>query len=111
MRIRDGDNASIDLARLQLFCLDPKHPRGAHKARQFAIRLGFTTRDAETLRDRLQAAISSSVEGQAGARDAFGQRYTLDVEITGPKGMATVRSIWITRAGDPGPRLLTCYVL
>jgi hypothetical protein len=111
MNIRDADNAFVDLAKLQLFCLDARHPRGACKARQFTARLGLTARDAEELRRDLIKAMKGSDRIVTGKRDEFGQRYQLDVELSGPKGRGTVRTFWITRDGDRGPRLVTCFVV
>ena len=111
MNIRDADNAFVDVAKLQLYCLDPRHPRGACKARQFSSRLGFTARDADILRRKLLDAMKGSEHVVPGMRDDFGQRYQLDVEVTGPKGTATVRTTWIVRDGDRGPRLATCFVV
>ena len=111
MNLRDGDNAFVDLAKLQMYCLDPRHPRGACKARQFSARLGITARDAETLARDLLNAMDGSTRVVAGVRDEFGQRYQLDVDVTGPKGTAMVRTTWITRDGDRGPRLVTCFLL
>ncbi|MHC4966965.1 MAG: DUF6883 domain-containing protein [Planctomycetota bacterium] len=131
MKFRDGESAVVDIAKLRLYCLDPKHPRGACKALQFAARLGYTASDAETLReqlldaarksytasdaetlqDQLLDAARKSEEAVVGARDEYGQRYDLDVKITGPDGSGTVRSTWIVRADESPPRLITCYVL
>ncbi len=111
MQMRDGDNAVVELSRLQLYCLDPRHARGAHKARQFATRLGLSARDAETLQATFLTAARKSDKAETGARDEYGQRYSLDVEVSGPNGSATARTFWITRKGDPGPRFATCYLV
>ncbi len=111
VKIRDGDNAVVDLARLQLYCLDARHPRGVLKARQFEARLGLGSRDADLIRDELLKAVGKSDQAVADRRDEYGQRYELDVQITGPAGTATVRSIWIALAGASGPRFMTCYVV
>lgn len=111
MRIRDGDNAALDIARLRLYCLDPRHPRGVCKAMEFQMRLGLSASDAETLRDRLLAAIRDTDTAVPGVRDDYAQRYHIDVEMSGPRGTATVRSHWMTRSGDRGPRFLTCHVV
>jgi hypothetical protein len=111
MKVRDGETAIVDVAKLRLYCLDPWHPRGWPKARHFASALGFTAQDAEELRSRLLEAVRRSEDAEVEERDDFGQRYHLDVEMTGPKGTATVRSRWIVRTGESAPRLSTCYVL
>jgi filamentous hemagglutinin len=79
-------------------------------ARQFAERLGFTARDAEDLREQLLKAVLKSEDAEPIERDDYGQRYVLDVEVKGPKGQATVRTTWIAREGERGPKLLTCHV-
>lgn len=111
MKVRDGETGIIDLAKLQLYCLDSRHPRGSLKARQFAARLGFSMQDAEALREKLLEALQKSNGAVLGERDEFGQRYQLDVEVTGPKGTTTVRSHWIVRTTENAPRLTTCHVL
>lgn len=112
MQMRDGDTAVVDLAKLQLFCLDPKHPRGCHKARLFSSRLGLTAHDAEQLQQKLLKVVRMSDAAQPAARDDHGQRYLLDFEMTGPAGTANVRSSWIVKeSGSGGPTFLTCWVL
>ena len=111
MRLRDGEIAVVDIAKLRLYCLDPTHPRGAAKAKHFAARLGLCPGDAESLQDQLLKATRRGEAVAVGERDEFGQRYHIDADIAGPNGSATVRSTWIARADGSPPRLLTCYVL
>jgi hypothetical protein len=111
MKIRDGDNAVVDLAKLKLYCLDATHPRGGCKARQFEARLGMGPGDAESLRDQLLAAVGKSEDAEAGESDDHCQRYHLDVEVKGPKGTATVRTSWMDRDGTKGLRFITCHVV
>ena len=111
MKLRDGENAVVDIAKLRLYCLDPAHPRGAPKARQFASRFGLTASDAESLREQLLDAARKSEAAEVSQRDDHGQRYELDVEITGPDGSGAVRSTWIVRSNQSPPHLITCYVL
>lgn len=47
-----------------------------------------------------------------GKCDEHGQRYTVDIPMTGPIGQtATVRTGWIIDSGQSIPRLATIYVL
>jgi len=110
MRLPNGKNAVVDIAKLRDYCLNEQHPRGRHKARVFATTLGLTAADADLLR---QALLRAAVEGDAmaGERDDYGQRYVLDLELTGPRGRATVRSSWIILRGEDFPRLTSCYIL
>ncbi len=111
MKIRDGDKAVVDLVKVQGYCLSPWHPRGRYKARRFAIRLGLSNEDARKLRETLLQAVSSSEQAEVAGRDEYGQRYHLDVDLTGPKGRGKVRSVWTVRTDENFPRLTTCYVI
>jgi hypothetical protein len=106
----NADRAVVELSKLRDYCLSAVHPRGRHKARVFESALGLTAADAE----QLQAAIldaAGSDQAIAAAQDDYGQRYILDVIVSGPTGTATVRSAWIVRAGEDFPRLTSCYVV
>lgn len=109
MRLPHGDQAVVDIVKLQEYCLSPTHPRGRHKARVFAAVLGIIADDAERLRAALlQAALME--EAIATDQDAFGQRYIVDFQMQGPLGTAIVRSAWIIRTGEQFPRLTSCYL-
>ncbi len=100
----------MDVVKLRDYCLNPRHPRGRHKARVFVSALGLTAADANMLREALlRAAVTFEV--QAGERDDYGQRYVLDFLMEGVVGEATVRSNWIVAGGEDFPRLTSCYVL
>ena len=108
MKLPNGENAIVDIRKLRDYCLNPDNPRGRHKARVFASGLGLTHEDSEKLRGSLlQAARTEEVT--PGEVDIYGQRYTLDVEITTEIGTAWVR--WVILREEEHPRLTTCYVL
>ncbi|MHC4218538.1 MAG: DUF6883 domain-containing protein [Planctomycetota bacterium] len=111
MKLRDGETAVVDIAKLRLYCLDTTHPRGTSKARHFHGRLGMGPGDAETLQEQLLEAARKSDEVETAHRDEYGQRYEIDAEVRGPAGAATVRSTWIVRSDESPPHLVTCYVL
>ncbi len=110
MTLPHGDRAVVTIDKLRDYCLNLSHPRGRHKARVFAASLGWNADDAGRLRDVLLAAAR---EGDAvpGEKDAYGQRYTLDVEVPGPRGAVLIRSLWMVRGGEDFPRLTSCFVL
>lgn len=110
MKLPNGEQAVVDVAKLQEYCLDPTHPRGRHKARLFAAALGLTADQSVHVRDLLLAAANTE-EATATNRDGYGQRYVVDLMMTGPVGQATVRSSWIIRNGEDFPQLTSCYVL
>jgi hypothetical protein len=111
MKLPGGDRAVVELAKLTDYCLDETHPRGRHKARVFAARLGLDRADAALLRGELLRAAAKSPDAVEGATDGFGRRFTLDLVVAGPKGSGVVRSAWIARTGEDFPRLTSCYLL
>ncbi len=62
------------------------------------------------LRDAILKLVLSN-EAKPGERDTFGQRYTVDFQMVGPKETVMVRTGWIIRQGEDFPRLTTCYIL
>ncbi len=50
-------------------------------------------------------------EAKLGRSDRFGQRYTVDFEITWQNRNATLRSGWIIEHGSNIPKLTSCYTL
>ena len=110
MYLPSRDRAIVELAKPQEYCLNPEHPRGKHKARVFASALGVTAADSTRLQQLLRDAALTD-QAEAGERDEFGQRYTLDSTVVGVNGLVTVRSIWMVKAREEVPRLVTCYVL
>lgn len=110
MRLPNGDRASVPLEKLVDYCLNPEHPRGRHKARVFAAALGITAAEAEDLRRALLAAAAAQ-DAIPGEIDAYGERFVIDLQLTGPGGSVAIRSLWIIRTGENVPRLTSCYVL
>jgi hypothetical protein len=110
MKLPGGERAIVDIAKLRDYCLNDQHPRGRHKARVFASALGLTVADADVLR---QALLGAALRGEASEsdRDDYGQRYVIDLEMSGPSGRASVRSCWIIQHAEDFPRLTSCYVL
>lgn len=108
----DFSKAKIDVSgKIHGYALNPNHPTGKHKARVFLTALGFTQADAVTLAQVImwKASQMKPVLGQA---DEHGQRYTIDMPITGRNGKtAMVRTAWIVRPNETEPRLTTVYVL
>lgn len=87
----NAGRAVVDLAKLLDYCLSTDHPRGRHKARVFQLVLGFTSAEADELVTLLMIAARND-EAVPGEHDDYGQRYTVDFLVTGPRGQANVRS-------------------
>ena len=110
MRLPNAERAVVDTAKLRDYILNPYHPRGRHKARIFASKLGFGSGDTETVRAMLLRA-ALDYDAVVGEQDLYGRRYVVEFTMGGPAGLATVRSLWIVRRGENFPRLTSCYVL
>jgi hypothetical protein len=91
MKLPGGERAIVDIAKLRDYCLNPAHPRGRHKARVFASTLGLTQEDAEFLCEELLRA-AREPNAVPGDGDEYGQRYTVDFELTRSDRRATIRS-------------------
>ena len=100
---------TIDIRKLEDYCLDPRHPRGRHKARVFQRALGLSRDDAAWLRDALLREAPGADASEI-ANDRFGLRLQLDTLLARQERQAMVRSLWIVENGA-GPRLVTCWVL
>lgn len=110
MRLPHGDEAILDIRKIEDYCLSPAHPRGRHKARVFRDALDLRRSDASWLRNVLLEAARSS-EAFLVAEDAWGSHWRLDVTLKGQGKSAVVRTIWIVRTGESVPRFVTCWVL
>ena len=109
-RLPNAEQASLDVRKLEDYCLSPSHPRGRHKARVFREALGIGPEDAVWLRDILLGA-AHSAEVLAIGSDVWGAYWRLDVPIQRQTKSAVVRTIWIVGTGESRPALVTCWVL
>jgi len=105
-----GDEAILDIRKIQDYCLNPSHPRGRHKARVFREALDLQRSDAAWLRD-IQLEVARSGEASPVAKDPWGTHWRLDADIGRQGKRAVVRTIWIMRTGENVPRFVTCWVL
>lgn len=110
MKLPHAANATVDLRKLEEYCLNPEHPVGKHKARVFAATLGITRADAYELRERILEAAHSD-PCHPGISDEYGDRYILDFTWNRSGRRARIRTLWIIRTGEDEPRLTSCYVL
>jgi uncharacterized protein DUF6883 len=110
IRLPHGDQAILDMRKIEDYCLSPSHPRGRHKARVFREALGFERSEAALLRDLLLEAARHGEAIQI-SEDGWGTQWRLDTAVRrqGKQGMP--RSIWIVRTGESLPRFVTCWVL
>jgi hypothetical protein len=110
MRLPNANLATVEIEKLQDYCLSSVHPRGRHKARVFQSALGMTAVHAEELRAALfDAALNE--EASVGVCDRYGTRYNIDFELKRGGRAAWIRSCWIVLANEDAPRFVTCYIL
>jgi hypothetical protein len=105
-----GDEAILDIRKIEDYCLNASHPRGRHKARVFREALDLQRGDAAWLRGVLLESARSG-EALPIAVDPWGTHWRLDATIRRQGKSAVVRTIWIVRTGENVPRFVTCWVL
>ena len=104
------ESAKIDPRKLTDYALNPEHPVGGNKAKVFESALGYSKSNADDLMKRVQEKLPQS-EAVLGKADQYGQRYTVDMQITGPNGnTTTVRTGWIVKPDSDAPEMTTIYV-
>lgn len=108
--LMNARRADIAAEKLLGYTLNPDHPVGGNKARVFASVLGITRDNYRVLQDALYQGLPAS---NAVAKDAtrHGQKYQVDIRVTGPAGSAMVRTGWIVRVDEDFPRLTSAYVM
>ncbi|WP_426984539.1 RHS repeat domain-containing protein [Brevibacillus borstelensis] len=103
-------NAKIDPRKLSGYALNPEHPVGGNKAKVFESALGYNQSNADVLMKQVMNKLPQS-EAVLGKLDQYGQRYTVDISITGVNGReAIVRTGWILKPDSDIPELTTIYV-
>lgn len=106
-RLPQGDQAVLDIRKIDDYCLNPSHPRGRHKARVFREALGIERNDAQLLRGILLTAARDG-EAMRVSEDRWGAQWRLDTTVQRHDKQAMIRSIWIIRTGENLPRFVTC---
>jgi hypothetical protein len=110
MKVPGGGDAIVEISKLRDYCLNPYHPRGRYKARVFLSTLRLSQTDAVFLRAALLQA-ARKADAAAGVSDEYGDRYSVDFNISRGDRHATVRSAWIVLRGETAPRLTSCFVI
>ena len=99
----------VHIEKLAAYCLNPEHPSGKHKARVFKAVLNLGIEDAETLRTTLLDVVHREIAIPT-KRNAYGQKYVIDFEMSHSGRTSEIRSVWIVRDDENFPRFVTCYV-
>lgn len=101
--------ALISPRKLADYALNPQHDTGSNKARRFMATLGFSATGAAEIERQIRQQLPHC-EASKGRADKHGQRYAVDVQLTGPIGKAIVRTAWIVETEGLPPRLVSLYV-
>jgi hypothetical protein len=100
----------IDPQKLIGYSLNPTHPVGKNKAIVFESALGYNLSNADDLIAKIRIGVTQNVAVPK-QLDKFGQRYTVDIPITGPNGKTVpVRTGFIVDTGATTPRLVSAFI-
>ena len=110
MKLPNGERADLG-EKLEDYILNPRHPRGRHKARVFASALGITRDNQEILESALREAASNSTDAISTGDEGFGATFEIRFRLTTHKDSAIVLSAWIIRNREDFPRLTTCFII
>ncbi|MFC4149623.1 WXG100 family type VII secretion target [Micromonospora mangrovi] len=102
----DFTDPEIDPRKITAYAMNPDHPRGRDKYRVIRSATGLDIGDAALIEQQIRDGVreGSPIMGRA---DEYGQRWAVDVPLTGPGGTIVVRTAWILDVGSSTPRLAT----
>lgn len=110
LKLPHPERAIVHIGKLTDYCLSPEHSSGKHKARVFKSALNLDMEDAKTLRNVLLDVVCQKMAVPT-RRNAYGQKYVIDFEMSHSERVAEVRTVWIVRDNENFPRFVTCYIL
>ena len=108
MKLPNAQEAIVDERKVREYLLSPSHPVGRFKARYFGS-IGFPP---EAWPEFVSALRRLAAEGEAEMLEdsEYGKKYSVRGQLAGRGARpAEVESVWIVRAGEDTPRLVTVY--
>jgi hypothetical protein len=102
----DFSNPDIGPSKISGYALNSEHPVGGNKYRVINSATGLGPEDAAKVEAQIREGVRNGTV-VLGKADQYGQRYNIDMPLTGPKGTIIVRTAWIIDAGSTTPRLVT----
>jgi hypothetical protein len=109
MKLPNADKAIVPIEKLRDYCLNENHPTGKHKALVFRVALGMNHLNVYELKSVIENAVLNNAAYLCG-KDKYGKRYYVDFVFRKFEKQAEIRTIWIIKAKEKIPRLITCYV-
>jgi hypothetical protein len=108
MKLPNAQNAIVDERKVREYSLSPSHPIGRFKAKFFES-VGFPPEAWSEFMDALKR-LAAEGDAQVVEESDYGQKYVVRGQISARGAQPTdVDSVWIIRAGDDTPRLVTVY--
>lgn len=106
--VPNRDQALVAEEKIRDYLLSSAHPIGRHKARFFS-RLGYRQDDwMQLVRDLKAILREGSVVNVE--KTIYGDKYIVEGALKGPHGVvADVTTVWVIKAGEDFPRLVTAY--
>ncbi|MBM2622952.1 hypothetical protein JIG36_46380 [Actinoplanes sp. LDG1-06] len=102
----DFRDAEIDSNKITAYAMNPDHPVGKNKYRVIHSATGLEPGDAALVEQQIRDGIAQGTPILA-KPDEYGQRWGVNVPLTGPRGTIIVRTAWIVDVGSTTPRLVT----
>jgi hypothetical protein len=102
----DFTGVEIDPGKITNYAMNPDHPVGRNKYRVIKSATGLDVGDADLIERQIRTGIRGGTP-RIGKADRFGQRWSVDVPLTGPRGTILVRTGWILDVGSSTPRMTT----
>ncbi|MFG2103459.1 WXG100 family type VII secretion target [Micromonospora echinaurantiaca] len=99
-------NPQIDSRKITDYAMNPEHPVGRNKYRVINSATGLDVGDANLIEEQIRLGVRNGTP-VLGKTDQYGQRWSVDLPLTGPKGTIIVRTAWLLDEGSPTPRLVT----
>ena len=109
MKLPGAEKATIEIQKLEDYCLSKIHPRGKHKAIVFKSSLDITSINSHELKQEILKAVVSENATFTG-EDIYGKRFVVDINIRKFDKQAVIRTCWIIKQNEGFPRLTSCYV-
>ncbi|WP_254876877.1 WXG100 family type VII secretion target [Verrucosispora sp. NA02020] len=102
----DFTSPDIDPKKITAYAMNPDHPVGKNKYRVINSATGLGPDDSESILRQVRDGVRAG-SPLLGKSDQFGERWSVDLPLSGPKGTIIVRTAWILESGTSTPRMVT----